>query len=325
MQTIEFLRPVASHPSHCTRPVADPLSRDANDPIERGFLATLLAMAGHDLRQPLQLITSAHDVLATMLRDKEQREELARAGDATGQLARMLSQLIDALQLQERPRKNLRIPVPLRPVLDELIAEFGGPAHRKGITLRVTTARGIALSHPVLLTSILRNLVRNAIDYTPRGGRVFLASHRRGAELRIEVRDTGAGIRTSALATIFDAFQRADESGADGLGLGLFIVKRAADLLGHHVEVQSVEDRGSRFTVVAPAARYDTSEQPDLERRRAASRVDELRQEGQEEQCRLRIERRDDDPLDVQPSALVLAATSPQPVTLFVSAPKARM
>src|SRR6267378_691218 len=106
MQTIEFLRPVASHPSHCTRPVADALSRDADDPIERGFLATLLAMAGHDLRQPLQLITSAHDVLATMLRDKEQREELARAGDATGQLARMLSQLIDALQLQERPRKT---------------------------------------------------------------------------------------------------------------------------------------------------------------------------------------------------------------------------
>jgi len=267
MQTIEFLRPAASHPSHCTRPVADALSRDADDPIESGFLATLLAMAGHDLRQPLQVITSAHDVLATMLRDKEQREELARAGDATGQLARMLSQLIDALQLQERLRENLRAPVLLRPVLNDLVAEFGDPAHRKGITLRVTTARGTALSHPILLTSILRNLVRNAIDYTPRGGRVFVASHRCGPELRIEVRDTGAGIRAGALATIFDAFQRADESGADGLGLGLFIVKRAADLLRHRVEVQSVEGRGSRFTVVAPAARYDTSEQPNLERK----------------------------------------------------------
>ncbi len=131
----------------------------------------------------------------------------------------------------------------------------------------MTTARGTALSHPVLLTSILRNLVRNAIDYTPRGGRLFVASHRCGPELRIEVRDTGAGIRASALATIFDAFQRADDSRADGQGLGLFIVKRAADLLGHHVEVQSVEGRGSRFTVVAPAARYDTSEQPNLERK----------------------------------------------------------
>ena len=97
-----------------------------------------------------------------------------------------------------------------------MVAEFGDPAHRKGVTLRVTTARGTALSPPVILTSILRNPVRNAIDYTPRGGRVFVASHRRGPELRIEVRDTGAGIHPSALATIFDAFQRADKSGADG-------------------------------------------------------------------------------------------------------------
>jgi two-component system, OmpR family, phosphate regulon sensor histidine kinase PhoR len=82
MQTIEFLGPAASHPSHCTRPVTDALSRGAADKFEGGFLATLLAMAGHDLRQPLQLITSAHDVLTTMLREKEQRNELARARDA---------------------------------------------------------------------------------------------------------------------------------------------------------------------------------------------------------------------------------------------------
>jgi signal transduction histidine kinase len=120
-----------------------------------------------------------------MLRDKEQRKELAPAVLATGQLARMLSQLIDALQLQERPRENLRAPILLGPVLDDLVAEFGDPARRKGITLRVTTARGTALSQPVLLTSILRNLVRNAIDYTPRGGRVFVASRRCGPELRM--------------------------------------------------------------------------------------------------------------------------------------------
>jgi signal transduction histidine kinase len=224
-------------------------------------------MAGHDLRQPLQLITSAHDVLAAMLRGKEQRNELERARDATARLSGMLNQLIEALQLQERPRQNLHAPILLRPVLDDLVAEFGDLAHRKGIAFRVTTARGTALSHPVLLTTILRNLVRNAIDYTPRGGRVFVASHRCGQELRIEVRETGTGTRANALATIFDAFQRADDSRADGLGLGLFIVKRAADLLGHRVEVQSVEGRGSRFTVVAPAACYDTSRQPDLARK----------------------------------------------------------
>jgi hypothetical protein len=108
MQTIEFPRYTASQPSYCMPPVANAISRGADNPIESGFLVTLLAMAGHDLRQPLQVIMSAHDVLETMLRDKKQQEELARAGDATGQLARMLSQLIDALQLQEPPREDLR-------------------------------------------------------------------------------------------------------------------------------------------------------------------------------------------------------------------------
>jgi signal transduction histidine kinase len=110
---------------------------------------------------------------------------------------------------------------------------------------------------------MLRNLVRNAIDYTPPGGQVFVAHRRCGSELRIEVRDTGTGIRANALATIFDAFQRADESRADGLGLGLFIVKRAADLLGHRVEVQSAEGHGSRFTVVAGAIGTQRQTPPD--------------------------------------------------------------
>jgi signal transduction histidine kinase len=69
------------------------------------------------------------------------------------------------------------------------------------------------------------------------------------------VRDTGVGIHASALSTIFGAFQRADTSRMDGLGLGLFIVKHAADLLGHGVEVRSTEGRGSCFTVVANATR----------------------------------------------------------------------
>ncbi len=67
--------------------------------------------------------------------------------------------------------------------------------------------------------------------------------------------DLPVGIRASALSTIFRAFQRADDSRPDGLGLGLYIVKHAAALLGHRVEVRSVEERGSTFTVIAEAAR----------------------------------------------------------------------
>ena len=218
------------------------------------FSATLLAMAGHDLRQPLQLIVGAHDKLARTLHDSEQREELARAGDAIAQLTSMLSQLVEAVRLRERSGDDLQRPVALRPILDGLAAEFANPARLKGIRFRVTSGGGAALSHPVLLSGMLRNLIRNAIDYTPSGGGVFVTSRRSGAELRIEVRDTGIGIRANALPTMFRAFRRNDESRVDGLGLGLFIVKHAANLLGHRIEVRSAEGRGSCFAVVANAA-----------------------------------------------------------------------
>lgn len=253
MPTIESLIPFATRCNPSARTIDDP-SNPASDLGGRDFSATLLAMAGHDLRQPLQLIMSAHDVLATMLGSAEQREELAQAAAATAQLTRMLGQLVEAVQLHERAREHLAAPVLLRPIVEALAAEFAEPAGLKGITLRVASARGVALSHPVLLASMLRNLVRNAIDYTPAGGTVTIASCARGSELRIDVRDTGVGIRANALSTIFDAFQRDDQTRTDGLGLGLFIVKRAADLLGHCVEVESAEGRGSRFTVIARTA-----------------------------------------------------------------------
>jgi two-component system phosphate regulon sensor histidine kinase PhoR len=256
METIGFLDPVRSAPaaSWDTPRMGSALSRDADQPGS-DFSATLLAMAGHDLRQPLQVITSAHDVLARTLASEEQREELARAGDATAQLASMLGQLVEALQLREQSGDDLHVPVSLRPMLEDLAAEFTETTRLKGITFVVAAAPGTVISHPVLLTGMLRNLIRNAIDYTPAGGGVFVTSRRCGSELRIEVRDTGVGIRANALSSIFRAFQRGDDSRPDGLGLGLFIVKHAADLLGHRVEVRSTEGRGSWFTVVANATR----------------------------------------------------------------------
>jgi two-component system phosphate regulon sensor histidine kinase PhoR len=220
---------------------------------ENDFSATLLAMAGHDLRQPLQVITNAHDALARSQMSEEQREELMRADNATKQLAIMLGQLVEALQLRDRSSDDLHLPVPLRPILEDLGAEFADAAQLKGITFLVTETRWVALSHPVLLSGILRNLIRNAIDYTPAGGGVFVTSRRCGKDLRIEVRDTGVGIRASAFSNICGAFQRANADQTDGLGLGLFIVNRAATLLGHQVEVRSIEGHGSCFGVTVGA------------------------------------------------------------------------
>jgi len=112
------------------RCIGSAVSHDT-DLADSDFSAILLAMAGHDLRQPLQVITNVHDVLAQTLVSEQQREELIRAEDATKQLASMLGQLVEALQLRERSGGDLHFPVPLRPVLEDLAAEFAEAARLK--------------------------------------------------------------------------------------------------------------------------------------------------------------------------------------------------
>jgi two-component system phosphate regulon sensor histidine kinase PhoR len=218
------------------------------------FCATLLAMASHDLRQPLQVIVGAHDLLARIPHGGAARVQLARAEDATRQLTDILDLLVEALRLHEFPTRDHREPVPLGPMLAELASEFAEPARLKGIQLRVIPASAAVFSQPVLLTGMMRNLVRNAIDYTLRGGRVLVACRRRGSQVHLQVRDSGVGISGDELGRVFSAFHRADATRSEGLGLGLFIVKRAADFLGHDIQVCSAVGRGSCFAVVADAA-----------------------------------------------------------------------
>jgi two-component system, OmpR family, phosphate regulon sensor histidine kinase PhoR len=214
------------------------------------FCATLLAMASHDLRQPLQVIVGTIDLLDQML-SKGVHAHLDRVKRATTELAGKLNLLVDALYLSEGANGRRREPVRMDLLLAELALELAEAARLKRITFRVAPTSARVLSHPVLLGSMLRNLMRNAIDYTPLGGRVLVACRRRAAQMHIEVRDSGVGIPVDQLTSVFRAFHRADSSRADGLGLGLFIVRRAADLLGHRVEVRSAIGRGSCFVIVA--------------------------------------------------------------------------
>jgi CheY-like chemotaxis protein/anti-sigma regulatory factor (Ser/Thr protein kinase) len=115
----------------------------------------------------------------------------------------------------------------------------------------------------VLLESLLRNLISNALRYTVHG-HVGLACSERAGLVRIEVEDTGVGIPPSRHAEIFREFHQLEnpERDADkGLGLGLAIVDRLAHLLDHQVEVRSAPGRGSCFSVVLPVASRPDAEE----------------------------------------------------------------
>jgi two-component system, OmpR family, phosphate regulon sensor histidine kinase PhoR len=148
----------------------------------------------------------------------------------------------------------VRITVPLAPLLWRIASEKENAAREKGIDMRVHATRGVVMSNPVLLDGILRNLVRNAIKYTEPGGRILIGCRRSGGDMRIDFYDTGVGMAPEHLPQIFEAFHRLDSRSADGLGIGLFVVRRAVELLGHRVEVRSQAGRGSRFSVFAHPA-----------------------------------------------------------------------
>jgi signal transduction histidine kinase len=121
-------------------------------------------------------------------------------------------------------------------------------------------------SDPLLLSRMIRNLVENALRYTETG-RILVGCRRRGRHLRIEVHDTGVGIPEGRLAEVFEEFVQIgnrERDGDKGLGLGLAIVRRLAQLLQHPLDVRSRLGQGSTFAVDVPIAvnEAETAEAP---------------------------------------------------------------
>jgi len=218
------------------------------------FHALLLAMAGHDLRQNLQIILSTYGWLSARATSDVERECIASGQHAAMQMAEQLHQLATALHIIHQNSSQIALtPVRLGPLISAVDQDAANFAAERRVQLRVVPTRGVVISDPVLLGSIIGNLTRNAVKFTASGGRVLLRCRRFGSIIRIEVHDTGIGIPAGQLRNIFEAFHRLEVAQPDGLGLGLFVVSRAVELLQHQLEVRSIVGRGSCFAVLANA------------------------------------------------------------------------
>ncbi|HEY3515898.1 MAG TPA: hybrid sensor histidine kinase/response regulator, partial [Gammaproteobacteria bacterium] len=134
-----------------------------------------------------------------------------------------------------------------------LRSDFEPLADEKHIRLVVDPTAEAGRTDPELFRRLLGNLLSNAIRYTASGS-VHVASEGVGDEIAVTVRDTGMGIPSHELDKIFEEFYQVDRGSQrpEGLGLGLSIVKRLANLLGHRINVESVNGRGTAFTVTLP-------------------------------------------------------------------------
>jgi CheY-like chemotaxis protein/anti-sigma regulatory factor (Ser/Thr protein kinase) len=130
-------------------------------------------------------------------------------------------------------------------------------ARERNIDLRIVGTARAALADRTLVARIAQNLVSNAIKYTRPGGRVLVGCRLRGQRVRLDIVDTGIGFNRDQHALIFAEFSRLEHGArmAQGLGLGLSIVKRLVTALGLTLELDSKEGRGSRFSLYLPATR----------------------------------------------------------------------
>ena len=229
-------------------------NRKLKDLVAQEFQTTIVGMLGHDLRQSLHVIQGTYSLLRSRLEEVPQQAWLDRGERAVTKLTEQLNCLVDAFYLAERANALEVSSVGLGPLFWRLRHENEDAALQRGIDLRSIATNAHVVSNSLLLGCILRNLLTNAIRYTEPGGRILIGCRRKGDEIRIDVYDTGIGIPEDQLPRIFESFTRLVPGRINGLGIGLSIVRRALEVLGHRIEVRSVVGEGSLFSIYVPVA-----------------------------------------------------------------------
>ena len=209
-----------------------------------------LAAASHDLRQPLHALSLLVAALKDRVRDKESRRLAEHIEASASAMEGLLNALLDLSRLDAGVVEAHPVCFPVARVFERVENQFALLARERGLGLSAHPTSLWAYTDPVLMERILANLVANALRYTEHG-RVLIGARRVGDKLiRVEVRDTGKGIPEEFQERIFEEYfqlENPERHRDKGLGLGLAIVSRLANLLGGHVSVRSHPGRGSCF------------------------------------------------------------------------------
>ena len=233
----------------------------------------LLAAVSHDLRQPMMATTAYLSVLKSRIQrgDLDQAEkQLSNISESIGMLGATLDHLLTAARYDSGTEPITVESVELRPILERLHSTFANEAAIKGIELRIRypSARLVVSTDATALWRVLMNLVSNAIKFTEAnshpGRGVLVRCTLLDKVVRIDVADTGVGISGEFQSAIWQPYfqvANAERNRAYGLGLGLFLVRRAVDHLPEHrLAMRSRLGRGSRFSVFLPGSRLSAPE-----------------------------------------------------------------
>lgn len=223
----------------------------------------LLGIASHELKNPLTPIWSYSQIMqrrwkvGAVLTERD-LHAVQVISEQASRLTAMLDGLLDVSRLDHGQLSIDYVPVDVAALTQRLVDHLQGPLQDEGrhtlayngppIPLRV-------LGDAVRLEQVLRNLITNAIKYSPQGGLISVTLAPRGSDMCVMVSDRGIGIPQEAIPKLFNRFYRApnsEEQSIQGFGIGLYVVKEIVTRHGGTIEVQSVEGEGSTFSVCLP-------------------------------------------------------------------------
>jgi signal transduction histidine kinase len=217
--------------------------------------------ATHDLRNPLNLMNGALNILRDSLRDEtpEQRECLAMIRSGLDRMGNLIDQVLNLDQVEGQTDLSL-VGIELRRVVELASDDFRLEAEAKGVALTFegAPAEGRVLGDESWLHRAVTNLVSNALKYTPRGGRVRVRYREADGQAICEVMDTGPGVPSALQPRLFERFYRAPGETTrrtPGTGLGLAIVKAIIERHNGRAWVSSDQGAGSTFGFSVPLAR----------------------------------------------------------------------
>jgi signal transduction histidine kinase len=221
--------------------------------VKDQFLATM----SHELRTPLNAILGFSRMVLRKTRGQipeQQSHNLELVCESGGHLLRLVNDMLDIQRIEADRVELTPGPVDAAELLDEVAATFALPAAQKGIALDVRPAAFALTTDRVRLRQVLDNLVNNAIKYSDRGA-VAVWCDGDDERVTFRVRDEGIGMTDAEQAVIFEPFQQLEGArtrGQGGVGLGLYLVRKLAGLLGGSVAVTSAPNAGSTFAVTIP-------------------------------------------------------------------------
>jgi two-component system, OmpR family, sensor kinase len=213
--------------------------------------------AAHELRTPITALSLQADNLDLMKMSSASRDRLVVMKSGMRRIKHLLEQLL-SLARQDAAALAVGETVCLDKIAKGVVADLMPEASAREIDLGFTMAEAVEVNRDSLsISSVIRNLVENAVKFSPDGGNVDFGIYREGDMAVIQIEDTGPGIPLQDLDRVFEPFFRSRQEIGEGSGLGLSIVKRIVDRYGGSIKIENVTGAGRsglRATVRLPAS-----------------------------------------------------------------------